>query len=154
MNEVVPQSANFGQKLSDILTAIAGDIRFVYFSFIWFAVWIVINIRIIPGLVPFDPFPFGLLTMVVSLEAIFLSLFVLISQNRQANRDKVRNDVEYEVNLKAEIEVRAIMKQIDTMQQLMLQHLAAMNAFNATHQDKLPGTSESRSVVVPPQAKS
>jgi len=137
VNEVIPPSTNFGQKLSDVLTTIAGDIRFVYFSFIWFGIWIVLNTRIIPGVEPFDPFPFGLLTMVVSLEAIFLSLFVLISQNRQAQRDKVRNDVEYEVNLKAEIEVRMIMKQIETMQQLMLQHLVSMNKSSTAQQDKL-----------------
>jgi CRP/FNR family cyclic AMP-dependent transcriptional regulator len=154
VNEVVPQSANFGQKLSDILTAIAGDIRFVYISFFWFAIWIILNTRIIPGLEPFDPFPFGLLTMVVSLEAIFLSLFVLISQNRQAARDKVRNDVEYEVNLKAEIEVRGIMKQIETMQQLMLQHLATMNQFNLTHQDKLLERNDATPTNVPPQSNS
>ena len=153
VNEVLPVSANFGQKLSDILTAIAGDIRFVYFSFFWFAIWIVMNTRIIPGLEPFDPFPFGLLTMVVSLEAIFLSLFVLISQNRQAERDKIRNDVEYEVNLKAEIEVRGIMKQIETMQQLMLQHLAAMNNFDVTHRDKLLGTSDTPLTGAPPNSK-
>lgn len=137
VNEVIPPSTNFGQKLSDVLTTIAGDIRFVYFSFIWFGIWIVLNTRIIPGVEPFDPFPFGLLTMVVSLEAIFLSLFVLISQNRQAQRDKVRNDVEYEVNLKAEIEVRMIMKQIETMQQLMLQHLVSMNKSSTAQPDTL-----------------
>ncbi len=150
VNEVVPPSVNFGEKLSDFLTSLAGDIRFVYFSVAWFAVWIIWNTRIIPGLEPFDPFPFGLLTMVVSLEAIFLSLFVLISQNRQSARDKVRNDVEYEVNLKAEIEIRGLMKQIETMQQLMLQHLAVMNNFNVDQQDKLAAHSESSTPVVPP----
>lgn len=125
-NEETIGQKTFGQRLSDVLTAIAGDIRFVYFSAIWFFVWIVLNIGIIPGVVAFDPFPFGLLTMVVSLEAIFLSLFVLISQNRQAERDKVRNDIEYEVNLKAEVEVRDLIKRIDTMQQLMLEHFSAI----------------------------
>ncbi len=127
VNDEVPLSTNFGERLSDFLTSLAGDIRFVYFSFIWFAIWIVLNTRIIPGVEPFDPFPFGLLTMVVSLEAIFLSLFVLISQNRQSQRDKVRNDIEYDVNLKAEIEVRGIIKQVETLQELMMQHLAAIN---------------------------
>src|SRR5262249_50689335 len=106
VNDEIPVSANFGEKLSDFLTGVAGDIRCVYFSAIWFFVWIVLNVTIIPGLTPFDPFPFGLLTMVVSLEAIFLSLFVLISQNRQAARDKVRNDIEYDVNLRAGTEIR------------------------------------------------
>jgi CRP/FNR family cyclic AMP-dependent transcriptional regulator len=126
VNEEIAVKTTLGERLSDLLTAIAGDIRFVYFSVIWFFTWIVLNTNIIPGLTPFDPFPFGLLTMVVSLEAIFLSLFVLISQNRGAAREKVRNDIEYDVNLKAEIEVREIMKQIDNLQQLMLQHLSAI----------------------------
>jgi uncharacterized membrane protein len=56
--------------------------------------------------VAIDPFPFGLLTMVVSLEAIILSVFVLLSQNRQVARDRVRNDIEYQVNLKAELEIK------------------------------------------------
>jgi CRP/FNR family transcriptional regulator, cyclic AMP receptor protein len=124
VNEEIAVAANLGQRLSDLLTYVAGDIRFVYVSFIWFFVWIVLNIRIIPTLEPFDPFPFGLLTMVVSLEAIFLSLFVLISQNRQAEREKLRNDIEYEVNLRAEIEVRGLMKQVQHLEQLVLEQLS------------------------------
>lgn len=125
---MLPEMRNFGQRLSDILTRIAGDIRFVYFSLFWFVVWIAWNIGLIPFLAPFDPYPFGFLTMVVSLEAIFLSLFVLISQNRQAERDKVRNDIEYEVNLKAEVEIRQLMDRIDELQQLLLTHLSSLNA--------------------------
>lgn len=131
-NEEVTQSKTFGQKLSDVLTAIAGDIRFVYFSAAWFFIWIVWNTHIIPGVEAFDPFPFGLLTMVVSLEAIFLSLFVLISQNRQAERDKVRNDIEYDVNLKAEVEVRDLINRIDDLQQLMLEHFSTVEGANGT----------------------
>jgi len=127
-NEEMPPSRSFGERLSDFLTYLAGDIRFVYLSFVWFFVWIVLNTNIIPGMKPFDPFPFGLLTMVVSLEAIFLSLFVLISQNRQAARDKIRNDIEYEVNVKAELEIRDLHNKVEQMQELMLQHLAKVNA--------------------------
>lgn len=126
-NEEMPAARTFGERLSDVLTKVAGDIRFVYLSFVWFLVWIVLNIRLIPGSEPFDPFPFGLLTMVVSLEAIFLSLFVLISQNRQAAREKVRNDIEYEVNIKAELEIRDLHNKVEMMQELMLQHLAKMH---------------------------
>jgi CRP/FNR family transcriptional regulator, cyclic AMP receptor protein len=131
VNEEIPAPVTLGARLSDLLTAVAGDIRFVYFSVLWFITWIVINAEIIPGIRAFDPFPYGLLTMVVSLEAIFLSLFVLISQNRQATRERVRNDIEYDVNLKAEVEIRALSKQVDNLQELMLQHLSSMNAFQA-----------------------
>jgi uncharacterized membrane protein len=82
---------------------------------------------LIPGLEPFDPFPFGLLTMIVSLEAIFLSTFVMISQNRQAERDKVRNDIEYEVNVQAELGIRDLKERVDTLQELLVNHLSRMN---------------------------
>ncbi len=134
VNEEIPRPATLGERLSDLLTAVAGDIRFVYFSALWFVIWIVANAGIIPNVHAFDPFPYGLLTMVVSLEAIFLSLFVLISQNRQAAREKIRNDIEYEVNLKAEVEVREIQQQIETLQQLMIQHFADLNALKAAQQ--------------------
>jgi CRP/FNR family transcriptional regulator, cyclic AMP receptor protein len=128
VNEEMGTPNNFGERLSDFLTRIAGDIRFVYFNFIWFASWITLNTRIIPGLEPFDPFPFGLLTMIVSLEAIFLSLFVLISQNRGTAREKVRNDIEYDVNIKAELEIRDLHNRMEELQQILLGHLARIDS--------------------------
>jgi len=126
-NDEVPTTLSLGERLSDILTTIAGDIRFVYFSVAWFFIWITLNVEVIPGIKPFDPYPFGFLTMVVSLEAIFLSLFVLISQNRGAIREKVRNDIEYDVNLRAGEEIRVLMKQLDDFQQLTLNNFSALN---------------------------
>ncbi len=119
--------ATFGEKLSDLLTVIAGDIRFVYLNGFLFVAWLIWNSGSTSFLTPFDPQPYGLLTMIVSLEAIFLSLFVLISQNRQAARDKIRNDIEYEVNLKAEVEIRQLGRQVEELQQLMLTHLSAIS---------------------------
>jgi CRP/FNR family transcriptional regulator, cyclic AMP receptor protein len=126
-NDEVAAARSLGERLSDLLTNIAGDIRFVYFSAAWFFIWIVLNIGVIPGFEPFDGYPFGFLTMVVSLEAIFLSLFVLISQNRQAARDKVRNDIEYEVNVRAGQEIRVLMKQLEEFQQLTLENFADLD---------------------------
>jgi CRP/FNR family cyclic AMP-dependent transcriptional regulator len=128
VNEEMGAPSNFGERLSDFLTRVAGDIRFVYFNFFWFLTWIVLNTSIIPGVEPFDPFPFGLLTMIVSLEAIFLSLFVLISQNRGAAREKVRNDIEYEVNIKAELEIRDLHNRMEELQQILLGHLARIDS--------------------------
>ncbi|MFN8374763.1 MAG: DUF1003 domain-containing protein [Anaerolineae bacterium] len=136
VNEVLDKPASWGERISDFLTMVAGDIRFVYFSLAWFGFWLIWNSGIIPSLTPFDPNPYGLLTMVVSLEAIFLSLFVLISQNRQAAREKVRNDIEYEVNLKAELEIRSLTKQVEDLQDTLLQHLSALQAFEAAKQTK------------------
>ncbi|MEP7054693.1 MAG: DUF1003 domain-containing protein [Actinomycetota bacterium] len=91
--------------LADRITAFAGSITFVYLHIAWFATWLLINATVHPlfGIHPFDRFPFGLLTLIVSLEAIFLATFVMISQNRQAARSDIRAQLDYETNLRAEI---------------------------------------------------
>ena len=85
----------------------------------WFIVWIIVNTFAV-GITAFDPYPFGLLTMIVSLEAIFLSCFVLISQNRQAEKDRVRSDIEYEVNIKAELEIGHLHEKTDRIYENMM----------------------------------
>ena len=88
--------------LTDAITAFAGSLSFVYIHIGWFAVWVLINVGAF-GLAAFDAFPFGLLTLIVSLEAIFLSTFVMISQNRQAARADVRSELDFETNLRSEV---------------------------------------------------
>jgi uncharacterized membrane protein len=90
-------------RLSDTITNFAGSMSFVYLHGIWFGLWIVLNLGLVGASLAFDKFPFGLLTMVVSLEAIFLSTFVMISQNRQATRSDVRSELDFENNIRAEI---------------------------------------------------
>jgi uncharacterized membrane protein len=90
-------------RAADRVTAFAGSLKFVYLHSAWFAVWIAINIGILGSALVFDDFPFGLLTMIVSLEAIFLSTFVMVSQNRQAARADVRSQLDFENNVRAEI---------------------------------------------------
>jgi uncharacterized membrane protein len=122
--EIEEKGLSLGERVADFLTTVASNIYFAYLNFFWFGIWIVWNVGVIPIITPFDPFPFGLLTMIVSLEAIFLSLFVLISQDRQARRDRIRNDIEYETNIRAEVEIRTLATQVEMLQQIMLQHLA------------------------------
>ena len=88
---------------ADKVTGFAGSLKFVYLHSVWFALWILCGIGLFGEALKFDPFPFGLLTMVVSLEAIFLSTFVMVSQNRQAARSDVRRDLDFEANLRSEI---------------------------------------------------
>ena len=96
--------------MADAITRFAGSMSFVYLHVGWFAVWIVLNAGLVGSALVFDDFPFGLLTMIVSLEAIFLSTFVMISQNREATRAEVRANLDFETNLTAEVLVRAIAK--------------------------------------------
>jgi uncharacterized membrane protein len=89
-------------ELTDAVTAFAGSLSFVYLHVAWFTVWVLLNVGAF-GLAAFDGFPFGLLTLIVSLEAIFLSTFVMISQNRQAARADVRSELDFETNLRSEV---------------------------------------------------
>ena len=91
---------------ADKITAFSGSMAFVYIHAIVFAIWIVLNL--IQDKKGFDPFPFGLLTLIVSLEAIFLSTFVMLSQNRQAKQADLRAELDYEINVKAESEIEEI----------------------------------------------
>ena len=90
-------------QLADGITNFAGSMRFLYLHGAWFALWIALNIGLAGASMAFDKYPFGLLTMIVSLEAIFLSTFVMISQNRQASRSDIRAELDFETNLRSEI---------------------------------------------------
>jgi uncharacterized membrane protein len=79
-------------RIADKITTFAGSMAFVYLHVAWFAVWIVFG-----TLIGFDSYPFGLLTMIVSLEAIFLSTFVMISQNRADAKRQVIADHQWQL---------------------------------------------------------
>jgi CRP/FNR family cyclic AMP-dependent transcriptional regulator len=103
------------QKAADWIADFSGSIPFLLLHIAFFAAWILLNVPRIPGAPMFDPFPYGLLTMVVSLEAIILSVFVLLSQNRQVAKERIRSDIEYEVNIKAEMEVAHLHEKVDLL---------------------------------------
>jgi uncharacterized membrane protein len=100
------------ERLADAVTNFAGSMAFVYLHAVWFAGWILANQGAFGHGMIFDPFPYGLLTMAVSLEAIFLSTFVMISQNRDANRQNVRADLDYETNVRSEVWAAHIGRQL------------------------------------------
>ncbi len=126
VNEEIEDKRTVVQKAADWIAEFSGSIAFLLIHLAIFTVWIVVNIEAIPGVEAFDPFPFGLLTMAVSLEAIVLSVFVLLSQNRQAAKDKIRADVEYDVNLKAELEVAHLHEKVDDLQAEILARLEGL----------------------------
>jgi CRP/FNR family cyclic AMP-dependent transcriptional regulator len=113
-------------RIADWIAWFSGSMAFLILNGGWFVIWIAINTMPL-GLPHFDPFPFGLLTMIVSLEAIFLSCFVLISQNRQAQKDKVRADIEYEVNIKAELEIAHLHEKTDRIYENMMARFEKMD---------------------------
>ena len=113
-------------KTADWISDFSGSLPFLFIHIGIFFVWVVLNAGPLAHTAAggWDPFPFGLLTMVVSLEAIILSVFVLLSQNRQVARERVRNDIEYDVNLKAELEVAELHKKLEHVHADMMERLA------------------------------
>jgi CRP/FNR family transcriptional regulator, cyclic AMP receptor protein len=116
VNDEVEDKRTALQRSADWIAEFSGSIPFLGIHLVFFAAWIAMNVgEGIPGIPMFDPFPFGLLTMAVSLEAIILSVFVLLSQNRQATKERVRSDIEYDVNLKAELEIAHLHEKVDRL---------------------------------------
>jgi uncharacterized membrane protein len=89
------------QAIADRLNDFAASTLFLVFHVVWFVVWITWNLGLL-GFRAFDPYPFGFLTMVVSLEAIFLSIFVLMAQKRESAIAELREELALQVNLRIE----------------------------------------------------
>lgn len=102
-------------QIADAITTFSGRMGFVYVHVVWFVAWIVLNTGYF-GVPAFDPFPYGLLTMVVSLEAIFLSTFVLISQNRLSAESERRADLDLHIGLLTEHELTRVLQMLDAIQ--------------------------------------
>jgi uncharacterized membrane protein len=105
-------------RIADAITSFSGRMVFVYVHILWFGVWILLNTGRV-GVRPFDPFPYGLLTMVVSLEAIFLSTFVLINQNRLSEEIEHRADLDLHIGLLTEHELTRVLQMLDAIQHKM-----------------------------------
>jgi uncharacterized membrane protein len=96
-------SLGFGARVADMVASFVGSWTFLIIHAFWFAAWIGFRM---------EPFPYGLLTMIVSLEAIFLSTFIMISQNRQGDRDRHQAEDDYETNKVAKEEIERLQKDL------------------------------------------
>jgi len=114
-NDQLAEHLSLGQRIADIIAEFSGSIPFLLLNLVIFVIWLVVN-TVGPKNVQFDPFPFQFLTMAVSLEAIFLSIFVLVSQNRQAAKDRIKADLDYQVDVKAEMEMTVMASRIHDME--------------------------------------
>ena len=100
------------ERLADYMTEVFGSNIFLWLNVLLFVLWILVNTNKISFLAPFDPYPFNLLTNVVSLEAIILAIFVLISQNRTAKIADLREETQLQLSVISELEVTKIMKML------------------------------------------
>ena len=102
-HDIHKASRDLPARLADTITTFVGSWPFIIIHIVWFAVWIIFRI---------EAFPYGLLTMIVSLEAILLSTFIMISQNRQTERDHVQAQADYDTNVAAKNEIEELQSRL------------------------------------------
>jgi uncharacterized membrane protein len=107
------------ERVSDVITKLVGNVGFLLAHLFLISGWSLLNLRVIPGLKPFDPFPFGVLALVVSSESVFLTIFVLISQGRMARQSERRSHLDLQVGMLSEQELTTILQ----MLQKLCQHM-------------------------------
>jgi uncharacterized membrane protein len=110
--------ASLEERLANRITRFTGSMAFVYLHLAVFGLWIVLNLGLVPTLAPFDP-SFVILAMAASVEAIFLSTFVLISQNRMAAADAKRAELDLQISLLAEHEVTKLVALVSAIAERM-----------------------------------
>ena len=143
------QSHTQGERMAEMVTRVAGGVAFIVLHVLWFVLWISANIGIIPGVTPWDPFPFSFLTLVVSLEAIFLSLLVLMTQNRLTRDADKRAQLDLQINMLAEQESTATLRLLEKIcqhlkigieadEEKFLANKTDVNALAQTLEEKLP----------------
>jgi uncharacterized membrane protein len=114
LNEEYEKTLTFGDHIADKVAAFGGSWKFIIWFFIFFAVWILTN-TVLVFVRPLDPYPFIFLNLLLSLLAAIQAPVILMSQNRQEDRDRIRAENDYQVNLKSEMEVRIINEKLDQL---------------------------------------
>jgi CRP/FNR family transcriptional regulator, cyclic AMP receptor protein len=115
LNDVAAERETALTRLADAVPAFTGSLASLAFHAVFLGGWIAINISLIRNMKAFDPYPFEFLSVIVSLEAIFLTLFVLTSQNRQRTRDRIRSDIEFESSINTETKIAYLHEKIDKL---------------------------------------
>jgi len=111
LEEAAKANRSNADRIADLIAAFCGSMTFVWVHVIWFGAWVFVNTS--PGIKPFDPFPFTFLTLIVSLEAIFLSTFILISQNHETRLSERRNHLDLQINLLTEQENTKMLRMLE-----------------------------------------
>lgn len=123
VNQEFDSKLTLGERIADVIAEFSGSIPFLLINLAAFVTWIALN-TLGPKDWHFDEYPFQFLTMAVSLEAIFLSIFVLVSQNRQADKDRIAAQNDYDVNKLGEIEIQAVLLHLEEQDRLILELMA------------------------------
>ena len=119
VNEAFEQQLTFGQRISDRIANIVGSWPFIIVQSILLILWIILNVAAV--IHHWDPYPFILMNLVLSMQAAYTAPVIMMSQNRQADRDRLEAHNDYVINQKAEEEIRAVMEHLETQNEALLQ---------------------------------
>ena len=143
INDVAASSTSLGQKVADGVAAVVGSWPFIIVQSILLGFWLVMNVYLAymvgthPGfLKAWDPYPFILLNLVLSFQAAYTGPVVMMSQNRQSEKDRLNAQCDYEVNKKSEEEIEVIMKHLVHQDKLLLDAIARIEALRAIEADR------------------
>jgi uncharacterized membrane protein len=114
-NEVTAEQETWLTRLAEAVPTVAGSVPSVALHALVVFSWISLNLRLVPSVRPWDPPPFSLLADIVSVYAMLLTIFVLISQNRQRSRDRIRSDIEFETGVNTELKIADLHEKIDQL---------------------------------------
>ncbi|MCB0525555.1 MAG: DUF1003 domain-containing protein [Saprospiraceae bacterium] len=114
IEEEIASDLSFGQKMADKIATFGGSWTFIITFFSFLVVWMLINVLFLASK-PFDPYPFILLNLILSCLAAIQAPIIMMSQNRQEQKDRARSENDYKVNLKAELEIQLLHEKLDHM---------------------------------------
>jgi CRP/FNR family cyclic AMP-dependent transcriptional regulator len=114
-NDVAAEQGTLLTRMADAVPSFTGSIGSLAFHALFLGSWIAVNLAVIGNFKAFDPYPFQFMSVMLSLEAIFLTLFVLTSQNRQQARDRIRSDIEFESSINTETKIAFLHEKIDKL---------------------------------------
>jgi len=120
VNDVAQEQGTLLTRIADKVPAISGSMPSVILHAMYLGGWVIVNLGLIRGVKIFDPYPFEFLSVLVSLEAILLTLFVLTSQNRQGARERIRSDIEFETSVNTELKIAHLHEKIDRLTEEVL----------------------------------
>jgi uncharacterized membrane protein len=118
VNEALEKSMTFGERASDAFAEVMGSWRFIIIQSVILVIWVVLNLT--AYIEHWDPYPFILLNLALSLEAAYAAPIIMMSQNRQSDKDRLAAEEDYRVNTKAEEELKAVMHHLEQQDELML----------------------------------
>src|ERR1700730_10627668 len=124
VNEAAEQTITFGERASDAFAEVMGSWKFIIIQSIILGIWVALNLT--AYILHWDPYPFILLNLALSLEAAYAAPIIMMSQNRQAEKDRLAAEEDYHVNTKAEEELKAVMHHLEQQDELMLDMLRGL----------------------------